>query len=243
MSDSRDNAETSEKPAEKLTASKQKERLQLMMAAQDFSGTTSKIVSQAANILETEISAGIQAFRKTEKQVINSEKFRYERPDEVMQRFRRDAHEVVDIFIDIVGVSLKNMEKVTNTMVITNPVAAKSKTAEKAPAAKQPTISLPNALKAGETSEIPISLENSSDVQTEEFKLYSTDLISDSGERIPASALKFLPPALTIEPHKTEKIVVSITVPSDTRPGTYCGLVLAANMNQLRSEIVINVEA
>jgi hypothetical protein len=239
MSDSRDNAE---KADEKLTAAKQKERLQLLMAAQDFSGTTSKIVSQAANILETEISAGIQAFKKTEKQVINSEKFRYEKPDEVMQRFRRDAHEVVDIFIDIVGVSLKNMEKVTNTMIITSP-PAKGKTEKTAPAAKQPTISLSNALKAGETTEIPISLENSSDVQTEEFKLYATDLISDSGDRIPSSALTFLPPALKIEPHQSEKIVVSITVPPETHPGTYCGLVLAANMNQLRSEIVINVEA
>ncbi len=112
---------SSGKSEEKLNVAKQKERLHLLMAAQDFSGTTSKIVSQAANILETEIAAGIQAFKKTEKQVLNSEKFRYEKPDEVMQRFRRDAHEVVDIFIDIVGVSLKNMEKVTNIMVIKSP--------------------------------------------------------------------------------------------------------------------------
>jgi hypothetical protein len=241
MSVNKDTADnSSEKVEEKLTVAKQKDRVQLMMAAQDFSGTTSKIVQQAANILETEISAGIQAFRKTEKQVINSEKFRYERPDEVMQRFRRDAHEVVDIFIDIVGVSLQNMEKVTNTMVIKAPTVM-GKT-EKAPVAKQPAITLPKALKAGETSEIPISLENSSDVQTDEFRLYSTDLISDSGERISANALKFMPPTLKIEPHKSEKIVVMITVPSETRPGVYCGLVLAANMNQLRSEIVINVE-
>ncbi|MCW4025709.1 MAG: hypothetical protein NWF01_11870 [Candidatus Bathyarchaeota archaeon] len=239
MSNNNANA-PSEKNEEKLTVAKQKERLHLLMAAQDFSGTTSKIVSQAANILETEIAAGIQAFKKTEKQVLNSEKFRYEKPDEVMQRFRRDAHEVVDIFIDIVGVSLKNMEKVTNTMVIKSPL--KTGKPEKAPVVKQPTITVPNALKAGETSEIPISLENSSDVQTDEFNLYSTDLISDSGDRISADALKFMPPTVKIEPHKSEKIMVMVTVPSDAHPGVYCGLVLAANMNQLRSEIVINVE-
>jgi hypothetical protein len=230
----------SETTEEKLNVAKQKERLHLLMAAQDFSGTTSKIVSQAANILETEIAAGIEAFKKTEKKVLNSEKFRYEKPDEVMQRFRRDAHEVVDIFIDIVGVSLKNMEKVTNTVVIKTPL--KKEKTEEAPVVKQPSITVPKALKAGETSEIPISLENSSDVQTDEFKLYSTDLVNDSGDRISSEVLQFMPPTVKIAPHTTEKIMVMVTVPSDARPGVYCGLVLAANMNQLRSEIVINVE-
>jgi hypothetical protein len=241
MSDTKDSPNASEKVEEKLTVSKQKERIQLMTAAQDFSDTTSRVVQQAANIMESEIAAGIAAFKKTEKQFVNTERFRYEKPDEVMGRFRRDAHEVIDIFIDVVDASLRNMEKVTSTVIVRGPNAF-SKTEKATPIVKQSTISSQHPLKAGEKGEIPISLENSSDTQTDEFKLYSTELLSDTGMRVPSSVIKFSPSSLKIDPHKTETITVSIDLPKDTKPGTYCGLVMATNLNQLRSEIMIKVE-
>ena len=40
------------------------------------------------------------------------ERFRTEPPDEIIQRFRRDAHEVIDIFIDVVGTTMKSMPNV-----------------------------------------------------------------------------------------------------------------------------------
>jgi uncharacterized membrane protein len=100
----------------------------------------------------------------------------------------------------------------------------------------------PQPVKAGGTAEIQISFENNRSAGTEDFKLYSTDLISNSGERLPSGLVKFTPQTLKIGPFQTQQATVTIAVPEKTSPGTYSGLVLASNMSDLRSEIVIKVE-
>jgi hypothetical protein len=203
-----------------------------------LSDTTSKIVQKATEILETEIEAGIKAAKKAEEQFINVEKIRSEKPDEVIQRFRRDAHEVVDILVDVVSTGLRSLN-VSNVVSITNRTGA-SKT-EQQPQGQTAQIKPTKSIKAGEKAEIPLSFENSGDSQTDEFKLYNTDLIGETGEKIPSNRIKFEPSTLRISPHTSAKVVVTIAVPKTTKPGVYYGMVLAANMNQLRSEIIIKV--
>ncbi len=203
-----------------------------------LSETTSNVVKQAADVMESEIATVLKVARHMEDASPVGEKLRSEKPDELVQRFRRDAHEVIDIWIDVFAVAIKSMSDTANTVVMKNAVFVKQPVAVAAPQA----IAAPQTVKAGGLAEFPISFENSGNMQTEEFKLYSTDLIGDSGERIAASLIKFMPTSLKLAPNQTEKVLVIIAVPKETKPGIYTGLVLAANMNQLRSEIMIKVE-
>jgi uncharacterized membrane protein len=152
-------------------------------------------------------------------------------------KFRRDAHEVLDIFVDVFAVALKTANNATNAVVIRDD--AKPEAVVSGP---RSVITAPQTVNPGEWAEFPISFENSSNLPTDEFKLFATDLISDSGSRIAATQIKFNPAAVSIDAHQTEKVLVTVSVPKETPVGTYTGLVLAANMNQLRSEIILKVE-
>lgn len=211
-----------------------------MGAYKSFSETTSLVVQQAASILESEISAGVKIAQQTEGRFPEIEKFRSEKPDEVMQRFRRDAHEVVDIFIDVVGATLKSVPNMNdgNFLRVGNVTVKPVVVAQE----QRPVIKSPTPVKAGGVAEIQISFENNRNIETEEFKLYSTDLISNNGERLPSGLIKFVPSAMKIAANQTMQATVTVAVPEETSPGTYSGLVLASNMTDLRSEIVIKVE-
>jgi hypothetical protein len=232
--------QTSQKPEDVAKDVAQKTYGDFLGAYKSFSETTSKVVQQAASILESEIAAGVKIAQQTESKFPQVEKFRSEKPDEVMQRFRRDAHEVVDIFIDVVGATLKSIPNLNdvNFLRVGNVTVKPMQVAQ----TQRPVIMSPQAVKAGGVAEIQISFENNRKVETEEFSLYSTDLISNSGERLPSGLIKFAPASLKIAPFQTMQTTVTVAVPQETSPGTYSGLVLASNMSDLRSEIVVNVE-
>jgi hypothetical protein len=244
MSDNQEKPNTNSAPEkidEKASVMTQKTYGDFLGAYKSFSETTSKIVQQAAEILETEIASGIKIATETENRIPQIERFKSEKPDEIMQRFRRDAHEVVDIFIDVVGASLKSIPNLDN-MIIMRDGTVTVKPMQVTPVAQRPVIMSTKPVKPGQNAEIQITFENSRDVETEEFNLYSTDLISNKGERLPSGLVRFSPQSLKIGPFKTEQITVTIAVPEETKPDVYSGLVLASNMAQLRSEIVLKVE-
>ncbi len=231
---------TGTKPEETAKEMAQKTYGDFLGAYKSFSETTAKVVQQAAMVLESEIATGVKIAQQTESKIPQVEKFRSEPPIEVMQRFRRDAHEVVDIFIDMVGATFKTVPNMgdVNLLRVGN-VNVKEVQVTSPP---RQVITAPTAVKAGKTAEIQFTFENSRETETEEFKLYSTDLISNNGERLPAGLVKFAPHFLKIPPLQTIHATVTIAVPEKTSPGTYSGLVLASNMTDLRSEIIIKVE-
>jgi hypothetical protein len=240
MSTNNENRTNTEKVEEKASAYAQRTYGDFLGAYKSFSDTTSKVIEQAASVLESEIASGIKIATQAENHIPQMEKFRSEKPDEVMQRFRRDAHEVIDIFIDIFGATIKSVPNINETSLLRggNVTVKQSETSS----AQRSVIMAPQPVKAGDEAKIQISFESSRNQQTEEFKLYSTDLISNTGNRISASLITFDPEALKISPGKTEQITVTVAVPEETSPGTYSGLVLASNMPELRSELVVKVE-
>jgi hypothetical protein len=231
---------TNPKPEEVAKEVAQKTYSDFLGAYKSFTDTTSKVVEQAATILESEIAAGVKIAQQTEGRFPQVEQFRSEPANEVIQRFRRDAHEVVDIFIDVVGATLKSVPNMaeTNLLRVGN-VTVKPVQVEKE---QRPVITAPTPVKAGGIAEIQISFENNRNTETDEFSLYSTDLISNKGERLPSGLVKFAPASLKIAPLTTVQSTVTVSVPVGTTPGTYSGLVLASNVTDLRSEIVIKVE-
>jgi len=203
-------------------------------------GTASRVVQQAASILEEEIAAGIVAAKKAELQFINVNEVRSGEPEEVLNRFRRDSHEVVDILLDVFSAATKRAGSLTQRMISIQ--GTKPQEEVKSAASEQlPKLMVPQPIKAGESAEVPMTLENNGDEATEEFSFNSTDLVNASGDRILAAKITFSPSSLTIAPKKSTKVAVTIKVPQKTPHGVYSGLVQASKLSRLRAILVAEV--
>ncbi|HSK70971.1 MAG TPA: hypothetical protein VK892_04705, partial [Pyrinomonadaceae bacterium] len=84
------NGKTSQKGA---TAGKKNQSETL----KQFGRSTSGIVQKAASVLEEEVAAGIAAAKEVEKNLREGEDFRSDQFNEIVQRLRQDAHDVVTI--------------------------------------------------------------------------------------------------------------------------------------------------
>lgn len=209
--------------------------------ASGLAGRTSRIVQQAASILEEELAAGIVAARDVEARFVDVQKLREADPKEVMQRFRRDAHDVVDILLDMVTVATNAVGGLAQRAVTVR--GAKPADGSPAPPAfGTPSLDVPHKVKAGESVEVPLSLENSGDSPTEAIEFHSSDLVSAAGERIEAARVSFAPPALVIGARQSEIVKVTVSVPSGTPPGTYAGLLQASKLQQLRAVVTVQIE-
>jgi len=210
-----------------------------------FAQTTSRIVRQAASILEEEIAAGVVAAKQVEQRFIDVDALRSGDPGEVIQRFRRDTHEVVDILLDLAHAASRSLGDVAGRAVRLRPAGIGAAR----PAAKEsfmagpstPTLNLPQPLEPGGSSEVVMNVENDSDSPTAAFEFHNTDLIDQSGNRIPADQVTFSSESLTVGPHQTEKVAIRVTVPVGTPPGLYSGLLQASRLDNLKAILVIEI--
>lgn len=88
----------------KTTKSKKNVSVKKISKTEKLAKSAPRIIQEAASILEEEVAAGIVAAKKIEKRYINVVKIRIEKPNQVLKRFRKDAHEVVDILVDMINV-------------------------------------------------------------------------------------------------------------------------------------------
>jgi hypothetical protein len=201
-----------------------------------FADTTSQVVKQAASILEEEIAAGILAARQIEDKFIDSTELRSGKPDEVFQRFRRDAHEVVDIVLDIVSATGRNATSMAQRVI-----SIRGGERNGPEAASTTVLTMPQPIKGGQTGEVSLVIENDGDATAEPFELHSTDLISASGPRIAAEAVSFDPKVIRVGSHQNQRVLVRVTPPSATEPGVYSGLIQSSRPDQLRAVLTITV--
>jgi hypothetical protein len=146
-----------------------------------FADATSHVVKQAASILEEEIAAGILAARQIENKFLDATELRSEKPDEVLHRFRRDAHEVIDILLDIVTATTRNAGRMARRVISIR------ETARTAPEVSSTSVvAIADPIKAGATGEVSLLIENDGDTNAETFTLRPTDLINTAGDSIPA---------------------------------------------------------
>ena len=82
------------KTPRKKNPERTKERSEVL---QEFSESTADIIQKAASILEEEVAAGIVAARELERSMREGDDFRSDEFDDVMQRLRKDAHDMVNI--------------------------------------------------------------------------------------------------------------------------------------------------
>ncbi len=105
-----------------------------------------------------------------------------------------------------------------------------------------PVLSPPGPVAPGGAGQTKISLVNE-DEQPAQIVFFSTALIGDDGEHIPAEWVSFQPRELTLSPGKTGEVIVRVAVPWQTRCGIYSGLVRASKLDYLHAVLVVQVEA
>jgi hypothetical protein len=201
--------------------------------------SASRIVSQAATILEEELAAGIGAAKEIEARFLNVAEMRSTNPAEVMARFRKDAHEVVDIVIDLLNAPTKGLNDLAQRISVGGEPGKSGAPVVSSDSA--PTISVPGDVPAGESGTVPFSLENDSDAPTAEFEFQATDLVNAEGQKILGKQVTFEPAKLTIPAHNSESVTINVKVPKDATPGLYSGLVIASKLERLRAVLVVSV--
>lgn len=196
----------------------------------------SQVVQDAASILEEEIAAGIAAAQKMEQRFINVRELRTKDPDALMNRLRRDVHDIVDIILDLVSVAVN-----TAATLSVNGLSIRGRLPKAALPAAPATLALPNPLAPGEHGEIQLSLDNDGEEPTQPLGFCCSDLVSPTGGRISASHVKFNPGHLVIQPRTSERISLAIHVPKEAAPGTYTGVFEATGMNGVRAVLMLEV--
>lgn len=221
-------------------------QLDVLAGVMSAAGSTVRIVQKAVSVLEEELAAGITTTQKLEQKVVDVEKLRAADPQEVVQRFRRDAHDVVDILIDLVNVATNSLDQLTQRVIrvgVREMRPGSPASRENTPAGGGiPSLAVATPVKPGGSVEIPMTLENESSKPTEVFYLLSSDLVNPNGDRIAAGQVSFTPAQMAIEPQKSAVITVTVQVPGGTPPGTYSGLLQATKLEQLRAVLSIQIE-
>ena len=214
---------------------------------------TPTIVLKAATIIEEEVAMGIGAAKRIEQRFLDVEALRAQNPDHVMSKFRKDAHDAVDIILDIVTAAATTvsdragrMVNVTASRLVTTtggPFTATTgaTSGTEAAATKLATVRMPGTIAPGQTAELMMSLENESDSATADFTLHSSELVSSGGERIPSSAVTFEPPTLAVGPRAAGTVTVRVRVPADAKGGSYEGLLRATQLSGLRAMLTVDV--
>ncbi len=193
------------------------------------------IVENAASILEEEISAGIVAANNLEDNIVDREKIRSSDPDELINRFRGDAHEIVDMMMDLVAQSTVTLRKLNSN--INKAQGAKSPAASNGMTMLRPD----REFKPGETAKIPMMLENDSDEEQMEVSFLYHDLISSNNKTISKRNVTMNPGTLKIAPSSNDKMEIEIYVPKTTEPGTYNMTIRDEYMEELKANIEIVV--
>lgn len=204
-------------------------------------GSATRLVGQAASVLEKELAAGIAAVRSLEQRHLDVDPLRKRDPEDVMHRFRRDAHEVVDLLMDLVQVAARSAGGLAERAVRISGTSVSGVTT--LPAGGIPTLETAGQAAPGETVTLEMALENAGESSVEAVNFIASDLVTPSGLRIAASDIRFSPDEVTIEPSSKTRVQVSVKVPADARPGVYSGMLIASKLEQVRAVLCVRVKA
>lgn len=240
-------------PASGAADSGDQTRRNLIDAERDIVAVASSaadLVVRAGSILEEELSVGITALTRLENRFVDVERTRDPETHELLNRFRTDAHQIVDLVLDLVGTSFETVGKLADGDVsIGVPLGRNNKgndtngqsPPQRASSDLAAVLDAPDPVAAGGTVRLAMAVNNAADEPTEPFSIVASDLISDDGGRIPSSAMTFIPATVTIPANASERVEIVVTVPGNVKPGTYAGLVQATNLGPVRAVLTIAV--
>jgi hypothetical protein len=97
------------------------------------------------------------------------------------------------------------------------------------------------AVKAGDVALVFLPLSNDGKTPVSVI-LNCTDLISNGGAVISAATVRFSPRTMSLAPAGAGSVTLDVSVPSQSPPGTYSGLVQAIGLNRPSAVVVVRVE-
>jgi hypothetical protein len=163
---------------------------------------------------------GIGAAKRIEQRFLDVAALRAQPADAVMSRFRRDAHEAVDIILDIVTAAATTVGERAGRVVnvtaghATSTTSSRKREAPDESGMRLAAVRIKGNVKPGSVGELTMSLENESDQTTAEFTLHAAELVSASGARIPSDRVAFDPATLSVGPRASGQVSVKVSVPA-----------------------------
>ena len=182
-----------------------------------------RVLSSAVNVLEEEIAAGILAAKKIEKKIINVDDVRGDN-ENLANRLRKDAHEVVDLLIDGLIAVTNQLKNLSGTIDTTNDALKKTATTTQT---KEPAIATlqPDApVKAGGTVTLFMQLSNDASTEAVRIALKKTDLLGSSTQKILSRYIEINPSTVVLEPLENKEIIIQIKIPATCKAGHYTAL-------------------
>jgi hypothetical protein len=200
-----------------------------------------RVLSSAVNVLEEEIAAGILAAKKIEKRVIDVEDVRND-PENLLNRLRKDTHEVVDIFLDTL-IALSSQLKIFSDNIAqqNGNISANKSTSEKKQKDAITILENDMPLKPGETAALYMHLSDDEIKEPVNIQFQKTDLVGPSAQKIPARNITILPFATTLNPGESKEIAIHVKIPPGCKPGHYTGLFTDVQNPLLKALVNIQV--
>lgn len=200
------------------------------------------IVNSAVNVLEEEIAAGILAAKKIEKKLIDVDEIRSD-PDALMNRIRRDSHEVLDLVIDGFASITKQMNEVVETLKNEkeNQGNKKPKTPPKKSSLGVIVLEPENPMKPGESVTLKLSMYEDSASETKTIELRKSDFIGSGNQKISLRSITIQPKKLQLKPKEEKDINITIKLPKNTISGDYNAFITCINNPQIRILIALKV--
>ena len=157
-----------------------------------------------------------------------------------MHRFRGDAHEVVDLLMDLVQVAVRSVDGLAQRAVRVSDANGGAQAAGAASAI--PTLEGLQPAEPGETVTLEMALENAGESPVEAVSFIASDLVTSSGLRIASNDVSFTPSRIDIEPQSKARVRIAVNVPSDAQPGMYSGMLVASKLEQVRAVLCVRVQ-
>jgi hypothetical protein len=206
--------------------------------------SASKIVFKAANILEEEIARGIVAAKQIEGKLTDVNKLRNNSDAELLTRFRRDAHDIIDLIIDFSAIAVKNVGQISSRFINIRQEMATDGTDGRPAAGTQahiPLIQVPKELRAGEMYDVPITLENDDRNETKSVHFENTILVDAQGNQVTAGAIGFDPNPLVLKPGSSGVVTLKVKLPEGVKPGSYTCFIQGKNISNLKATLLVTV--
>lgn len=183
-----------------------------------------RVLSSAVNVLETEIAAGILAAKKIEKKVLNVDDVR-SNPENLLNRIRKDTHEVVDLFLDGF-IALSSQLKVLSDTVAQQ--TSNVRFSEDAGEKKQPnsiTILQPDEpVKPGDTAVLYMNISDDESTVALKIQLQKNELAGPYNQKIPLRNISIRPTTILLQPGENKEVVIRIKIPLICKAGHYTTL-------------------
>ena len=200
-----------------------------------------RVLSSAVNVLEEEIAAGILAAKKIEKKVIDVEDVR-NNPENLLNRIRKDTHEVVDLFLDA-AIALSSQLKILSDNVakqtenIKQPVPSR----EKKQRHEVAVLHHDEPLLPGETATLYMQVNDEDASQPIKIQLQKNDLTGPFKQKIAANNISIKPSSFTLKPAATREVEIRVKIPANCKKGHYTCLFTDVQNPLIRAIISVEV--